>query len=538
MQEQDHSRLSQLRHTGFFPTVRRWATDKVKGLTPKNKDQTTRGAVSEPSSPTSARTRRLRSTSLDNAAVISNKPEMAANEKEDNQMQSASHQSDQERQLPRIVINSDFDCSAAKTRAGTNYLSRAPLRVLQPGHDVHSNEQLPTEHQSQTSSFNASEQGKENRLQHLEREPSPSRSQQHTYVHPLNGNYPPAGSSQQQGPGVLDTNGTGENRCVQFYNEDGIRVTRQCDPILEPQGRIVQNQPSSSGVEKSQELKALHEQVKQLVKDINYMNDHMMDKTDWLKNYEEYILPYEERMRVLVLKLAGADVFGDLLKWTCQQDEALGSLKAFYRNKAQEMISEFTCTSVRETPDVEVIEEVLHYPTPSTRELPEGQRGGVEEGQEARIPFSIWEDDDLEQSLSKTRCITNMSSGIEDARSKANFAQESVKDLIKRMETLENQMHKCDPNIYRRLATLEAGTKIMQQSSAAKKDVIEIQKEFNEFKHNRRHVNEVINKTEARFSGLKGKIDLVHNLVKNLCSSMGQDFNVLSSTSHPDPDWG
>ena len=519
MQEQDQSRLSQFR---------RWATDKVKGLTPRSRDQTTRRATSAPSSPTSNRVERLRSTSLDNAS-----PGMTESGEEGVQVPPELHSMNQDTQVPRIVVNSEFDCSAPRTRAGTNYLSRVPLRVLQPGHDQHPKEPIPSSQGSESNSNDISGQGKENRLQQLERELS-ANSQQHNYVHPLNGNYPPVGTPQHQGSEMLNTN---EPVHAETYG-DGIRVTGHGDLISRPHRSTDGNQPSVASMNKTQELKFLSEQVKQLVKDINYMNDHMMDNTDWWKNYKEYMSPYEERMRELVLKLATVDVFGDLLKWTCKQDEALASLKSFYGTKAQEMVDKFACTSVLETPDVEVIETETVEPTQRSEEHPEAQRLGEDRGQEREIPFSIWQDDNLEQSLSKTRCITNMTSGVEDARSKANFAQESIKELIKRVEVLENQPHNCDPNIYRRLATLEAGTEIMKQTSAAKKDVIEIQKGLCEIKQNRPHTKESIKSTELRVNALQGKVDLVHNLVKNLCNSIGQDFNVLSSTSHPDPDWG
>ena len=450
------------------------------------------------------------------------------------------HITNQETQVPRIVVNSEFDCSAARTRSGTNYLSRVPLRVLQPGHDQHSKEPAPVEQSSESNDISG--QGKENRLQQRESELSSNRNvtpsnQHHNYVHPLNGNYPPAGTSRQQVSDMPSTDELVHHDHAETY-EDGIRVTGRSDLIPNPHRSTVSNQPSVATINKAQELKNLSEQVKQLIKDINYMNDHMMDKTDWWKNYEEYIFPYEERMRVLILKLVEVDVFGDLLKWTCKQDEALASLKSFYGNKAQEMVDKFACTSVLETPDIEVIEHVAGGPTRKAEEPPEGQRLGGEGGQEREVPFSIWQDDDLEQSLSRTRCITNMSTGIEDARSKANFAQESIKDLIKRVEILENQPHKCDPIIYRRLATLETGTEMMKQTSAAKKDVIEIQNGLSEIKQNRPPTRESIKTTELRMNALQGRVDLVHNLVKNLCGSMGQDFNVLSSTSHPDPDWG
>ena len=103
MQDPDQSRFSQFR---------RWATDKVKGLTPKTKDQTMRRATSAPSSPSSNRVERLRSTSLDNAS-----PGMTENGEEGIQMPPEPHITNQETQVPRIIVNSEFDCSAATVHA-------------------------------------------------------------------------------------------------------------------------------------------------------------------------------------------------------------------------------------------------------------------------------------------------------------------------------------------------------------------------------------------------------------------------------------
>ena len=116
MQDQDQSRLSQFR---------RWATDKVKGLTPRSRDQIARRATSAPSSPTGNRVERLTSISLDNAS-----PGMTKIGEEGIQMPSQLHSMNQNTQVPRIVVNSEFDCFAPRTRAGINYLSRVPLRIL------------------------------------------------------------------------------------------------------------------------------------------------------------------------------------------------------------------------------------------------------------------------------------------------------------------------------------------------------------------------------------------------------------------------
>ena len=81
-------------------------------------------AASAPSSSKLISATRLRSASAENmASGIRN---FMANGSDSQPV------SNSEVNVPRVVINTDFDCSGARTRLGTNYLSRQPLRVIHP----------------------------------------------------------------------------------------------------------------------------------------------------------------------------------------------------------------------------------------------------------------------------------------------------------------------------------------------------------------------------------------------------------------------
>ena len=193
-----------------FTQLRRWAAERLR-RTPR--------AASVPSSPRLIRATRLRSASAENMASDSRNIMTSGGN-----TQGTSNSGDN---APRIVVNTDFDCSGARTRSGTNYLSRQPLKVIQPGTiqevreqdssyilrtplTIHqqgtpeSSRRIISQEVSQTNSF---DQGNESRIQQIERQMKENRDRrireanqqraQNSYVHPLNGNFPPNNAQNQ-----------------------------------------------------------------------------------------------------------------------------------------------------------------------------------------------------------------------------------------------------------------------------------------------------------------------------------------------------
>ena len=91
---------------GHFTQLKRWAAGRLR-RTPR--------AASAPSSPKLVCATRLRSASAENMASVSRN--FMANESNSQPVSSS------EVNVPRVVINTEFDCSGARTRLGTNYLS-------------------------------------------------------------------------------------------------------------------------------------------------------------------------------------------------------------------------------------------------------------------------------------------------------------------------------------------------------------------------------------------------------------------------------
>ena len=544
---------------------KQWAVERLR-FTPRSGDSKVKRTVSAPSSPQLIRPSRLRSASAEIMATSGNDDDQTPRGepgKEESLIQGEASNNNQEKesevleQLPRVVVNSEFDCSNARTRSGLNYLSRQPLRVIQPGHASRPVSSSTREHGGNI--INPSGQGRENILLQMEREVSLNKSIrasmrqsiQNPYIHPLNGNFPITGTVSYQEQSIAEVGM--EPMVEESDEEDGIRVrasgngneniqstsqdTSTNTQYKEPS--IVQVPAQQSENEKC--VATLLEDAKQLVKDINYMNDHIMETSDWWEKYEEYVSPYEDRMRDIILKLAKVDVFGKVLEWTCKQDEALATLKSGYKEKAQEMIKRFACTSLLDDREIIEVDPVTgNDVSENTQQNTQGSTeamdivktpdSGLNELQ-AGIAFNIWQDTDLEQNLSKTRCFTNLDTKVEDAKSKAEYAKSGVRDLFERMRLVEERVHKCDPELYKRLAVLELGSEIFKKTSAAKEDVANIQKEIAAYKVKGTSI-------ESRMSGLQNKVEATHNLAKNLCNALGQEYNVLSSTSHPGPEWG
>ena len=501
---------SEVKQSGRLSQLRRWAAGKLR-LTPNAEDHTTRRAVSAPSSPKLIRSVRLRSTSAEN---------MASNNRNDPNImsgQSAPEQSQVQSPVvgPQVVVNTEFDCSTARTRSGTNYLSRQPLKVL---HSKSPARTEPVGEDQDLEHVNFSGQAKENILLQVERQMSNRSSirmrNQSSYIHPINGNFSPTNIVSQAGN---ITNQTG-----QASSQTPIRSQEE---------------------EKKEQLRSLSSELNQLVAEIADMDLHMMDNTDWWRRYPEYLKPYQDRMQNLIQRLIKVDVLdNEILKAACKEDESLAALKRSYESRATDVMNKYgvKSTSQREQrvefqePADDDREEILEI-DPVVQEVRIGDQGQPEGDWGL---FTIWMDADLEHSLSRTRCISNIETKLDDAKSKAEFASDGFKDLLARVQALEEQRHQCDPHIYNRLSVLETSLDVLRQTSAAREDVVNIQKELTEWKKKGDEKDDCIKKIEEKSANMDKRLGTVDTLLRNMCRGLGENQNVLSSTAQTGPEWG
>ena len=533
---------------GRFTKLKRWAAGRLR-RTPR--------AASAPSSPKLICATRLRSASAENMASVSRN--FMANESNSQPVSSS------EINVPRVVINTEFDCSGARTRLGTNYLSRQPLRVTHPvmsqkvresivqdsSHLLKPSVSVPQPGVSkmsrkitsqELSPISSLDQGNESRLQQIERIMSEIRGRriregsqrraQTSYVHPLNGNgnFPPNVTQNQ-------------HQSEQVTIED-------CTP--EEQGKLdVQNQKELEGtdsrndrseeVDKKQRVASLSAELNQLIIEIAEMDRHLLDKSDWWLRYAEYIKPYQNRLQNLIQRLIKIDVFGDVLHAACVEDENLAAMKRSYKMRAKDVLDKYGYRKREQKVDFD-LQDAQNEEEESPSQEPEktGNFQETDSGQpdEEWRCFTIWMDPDLEHSLSRTRCVSNMETRIVDAQSKADFASVGFRDLLDRVKALEEKSHKCDPNIYQRLNILETSTEVLRQTGAARQDVECIQREILEYKNDRDKAGACLKSIEKKSDELQVKIEKMDTLLKNVCRTLGGEDNVLSSTTQPGPNWG
>ena len=306
----------------------------------------------------------------------------------------------------------------------------------------------------------------------------------------------------------------------------GVDTTESVEVIA---GDQQQNQDGMQAVSDQQGLQLQRDFIKWR-EDLVELSDELYGIEEWWLKIDALITPLHERLEKIINDASIFDRNSTLFRLAARDEDKLMKLKEELKKEAKRYGEEVAKQSHQSS-------EGHHNDTTGRNTDDNWQDDDLinQDGQafeEVLMPYSIRMDNNLEQNLASTRTVTNLNTGVEDAKSKADYASEGLKALEKRVGALELQQHKCDPVIYQRLTALENELEFIQSALAEKADLEALQSKVT-------RQWDVIYRSDRVAAEAKGRVELALGEVRDLARRMAtRCMNSNDSVLRGGPDWG